>query len=40
MCFRSIIPTLWEMFDGPRMSKLRETGSDEQKILLGIVDKW
>ena len=40
MCYQNAWMKSRETFDGPRMSKLRETGSDEQKILLGIVDKW
>ena len=40
ICYQNAWMKPRETFDGPRMSKLRETGSDEQKILLGIVDKW
>ena len=40
MCYQNAWMKSRESFDGPRMTKLRTEGTDEQKMLLGAVPNW
>lgn len=40
MCYQNAWMKSRETFDGPRMSKLREMGSGEVKLLLGGIKSW
>jgi hypothetical protein len=40
MCYQNAWMKSRESFNGPRMSKLRETGSSEIKLLLGEIKNW
>jgi ectoine hydroxylase-related dioxygenase (phytanoyl-CoA dioxygenase family) len=40
MCYQNAWMKSREPFDGPRVTKLRENGTDEQKLLLGAVNNW
>ena len=40
MCYQNAWMKSREPFDGPRVTALRETGSNEQKLLLGAIQKW
>ena len=40
MCYQNAWMKSRESFEGPRVTKLREEGSDERKLLLGAIPKW
>ena len=40
MCYQNAWMKSREPFDGPRVTKLREEGSPERKLLLGGIPKW
>lgn len=40
MCYQNAWMKSREPFDGPRVTKLREAGTAEQKMLLGAVPNW
>jgi ectoine hydroxylase-related dioxygenase (phytanoyl-CoA dioxygenase family) len=40
MCYQNAWMKSRESFEGPRMSRLRETGTAEQQLLLGGVPSW
>ena len=40
MCYQNSWMKSRETFDGPVASKLKNNGTDLQKLLLGEVDKW
>ena len=40
MCYQNAWMKSREPFDGPVAKELRENGTDEQKLLLGAVEKW
>jgi len=40
MCYQNAWMKSREPFDGPRVQRLRETGSAERKMLLGAVGPW
>ena len=40
MCYQAAWMKSREPFDGPFAQRLREEGTDEQKMLLGAIDKW
>lgn len=40
MCYQNAWMKSRESFEGPRVIKLREEGSDERKLLLGAIPKW
>ena len=40
MCYQNAWMKSREPFDGPRVIALREGGTDEQKLLLGAIEKW
>ena len=40
MCYQNAWMKSREPFDGPRVTKLREEGSPERKLLLGDIQKW
>ena len=40
MCYQNAWMKSRESFSGPRITKLLEEGTDEQKLLLGAIPKW
>ena len=40
MCYQNAWMKSREPFDGPRVTKLREAGTPQQKLLLGAIPKW
>lgn len=40
MCYQNAWMKSREPFDGPRVTRLREEGSDERKLLLGGIRSW
>ncbi len=40
MCYQNAWMKARESFSGPRMTKLQNEGTDEQKLLLGAIPKW
>ncbi len=40
MCYQNAWMKSREPFDGPRARKLQESGTPEQKLLLGGVPRW
>jgi hypothetical protein len=40
MCYQPAWMKSREAFDGPFAQRLRATGTDEQKMLLGAIEKW
>ena len=40
MCYQNAWMKSFEPFDGPRVTRLREHGTPEQKLLLGGVPRW
>ena len=40
MCYQNAWMKSRESFEGPKARHLREHGTDEQKLLLGAVEKW
>jgi Phytanoyl-CoA dioxygenase (PhyH) len=40
MCYQNAWMKSREPFDGPRVTKLRETGTPERQLLLGAVPSW
>ena len=40
MCYQTAWMKSREPFDGPFAQRLRETGTDEQKMLMGAIEKW
>ena len=40
MCYQNAWMKSREPFDGPRITAIKENGTDEQKLLLGGVPKW
>ena len=40
MCYQTAWMKSREPFDGPFAKRLRAEGTDEQKMLLGAIEKW
>ena len=40
MCYQTAWMKSREPFDGPFAQKMREQGTDEQKMLMGAIEKW
>lgn len=40
MCYQNAWMKSREPFDGPRVTKLREEGSLERKLILGVIPRW
>ena len=40
MCYQNAWMKSRETFDGPIISKIKKSGNNLQKLLLGSVDKW
>ena len=40
MCYQNAWMKSREPFNGPRVTKLREEGSPERKLLLGSIGSW
>ena len=40
MCYQNAWMKSREPFNGPRVTKLREEGTPQQKLLLGAIPKW
>lgn len=40
MCYQNAWMKSREPFDGPRVTKMRDEGTDEQKMLLGAIPNW
>ena len=39
-CYQTAWMKSREPFDGPFAQKVRETGTDQQKMLMGAIEKW
>ena len=40
MCYQTAWMKSREPFDGPFAQKVRATGTDQQKMLMGAIEKW
>ncbi len=40
MCYQTAWMKSREPFDGPFAQQMRENGTDEQKMLMGAIEKW